>query len=1099
MTKITDQAARDAALNPRQSFIVQAPAGSGKTELLTQRFLSLLSTVNHPEEIVAVTFTRKAAGEMHARIIQALQSGLAAEPEQAHAKVTWQLAQRVLAHSKQQQWDVLKNPNRLRVTTIDSLCASITRQLPVTASFGSQPTISDNADFLYQKAANNLLLSLADNHDWQSALKALLLHVDNQQQRLQQLFVNLLQKRDQWLPYIIHPDRTLLKSQLESGLKHAIDESLEKIIQHLSADQQQTLLELSHFAAEQVQTVDSESKIIACLSITHFPAANWQSFSDWQALAELLLTKKGEVRKRLDKRCGFPAASAASNAEQKQCFKQQKERMTTLLDSIREHEDLVQALSCLCYLPPASYSEKQWDILHHLMDLLPILVAHLSLVFRQYASVDFTEISSKALQALGHCENPSEIALRLDYQIKHILIDEFQDTSHTQYQLLESLTAGWQIDDDKTLFLVGDPMQSIYRFRQAQVGLFLRAIEHGINQLPLTFLQLNSNFRSQANVVDWLNTYFSRIFPANNDLTAGAVSYSPSFAAKPDTGHCSHYFLTPDKTSEAQHIIDIIKSKLEHTDEDIAILVKARSHLQCIVPLLKQENIAFSAVDIDYLANNTVIQDLWSLTQALFFPADRLAWYSILRAPWAGIPLADCLKIHLYKPQQVLWQNLQGDLSSLDLSDQTITRLTHFINVIKQAFAQRYRLPLRDWIEQTWLQLGGKACLTDQQSLTDVAAFFDCLEKNEVAGRLLDVDNFADQLSRLYASTPGESRVKVMTIHKAKGLEFDNVILPGLEQTPAVQSSALMLWTERVTTHNSEDLILAPIKASDEEHDPIYQYVKTLEQQKERFELARLLYVAITRAKSACFFFATVDPEKTDFTPGKSSFLQLLWPHLQHEFVNNRLPASDIQLHNKQLAPNTILRLPLECYSQLPVIETPACHASVSYQFNDDAKRIIGIVLHECLQYLPVSQEWSSFTVCKQLIAQRLRSHGLSVIELTSACQQIHAALNNVLHDEKAHWIFSADHQHIQAELAITSHIDDQLKQLIIDRTFIDNEQTRWIIDYKTTENTDPTLHQDQLNQYAKAMQQQQRLTTYCGLYYPLTSTWHQWQFELLS
>jgi ATP-dependent exoDNAse (exonuclease V) beta subunit len=130
---ISDAAARSAALDPRRSFIVQAPAGSGKTELLTQRYLRLLGTVESPEQILAITFTRKAAAEMRARILQSLQSADAPPPESAHKRSTWELARAVRAVDAERGWQLMQHPARLRIQTIDALNASLARRLPVIA------------------------------------------------------------------------------------------------------------------------------------------------------------------------------------------------------------------------------------------------------------------------------------------------------------------------------------------------------------------------------------------------------------------------------------------------------------------------------------------------------------------------------------------------------------------------------------------------------------------------------------------------------------------------------------------------------------------------------------------------------------------------------------------------------------------------------------------------------------------------------------------------------------------------------------------------------------------------------------------------------
>ena len=111
----------------------------------------------------------------------------------------------------------------------------------------------------------------------------------------------------------------------------------------------------------------------------------------------------------------------------------------------------------------------------------------------------------------------------MDYQIKHILIDEFQDTSYSQFNLIERLIEGWQQGDGKTMFLVGDPMQSIYKFRESQVGIFLNVSQNGIGSLKLKPLKLEANFRSSKSIVETNNEIFSRIFPQKDDLVKGAI------------------------------------------------------------------------------------------------------------------------------------------------------------------------------------------------------------------------------------------------------------------------------------------------------------------------------------------------------------------------------------------------------------------------------------------------------------------------------------------------------------------------------------------------------------------------------------------------
>jgi len=247
---IKDQHQRDAALDPTQSFIVQAPAGSGKTTLLTQRMLVLLAQAEKsPEEIIAITFTRKSAREMQTRIIDALQAAQNPAPTTPAALHTWQLAKKVLERDKQLQWDLLKNPNRLRIQTIDSLCLQLVQQAPVLSRCDPTPHIAENASEYYLQAAHHLLKSLNEKVPWLPALENVLLQLDNQHERAAQLFASLLAQRDQWLPFLFNTHK---RKTLEENLAQIITQTLEHAKKTLPENIQTPLHSVIHFAATHV-------------------------------------------------------------------------------------------------------------------------------------------------------------------------------------------------------------------------------------------------------------------------------------------------------------------------------------------------------------------------------------------------------------------------------------------------------------------------------------------------------------------------------------------------------------------------------------------------------------------------------------------------------------------------------------------------------------------------------------------------------------------------------------------------------------------------------------------------------------------------------
>ena len=197
----------------------------------------------------------------------------------------------------------------------------------------------------------------------------------------------------------------------------------------------------------------------------------------------MLLTRGGGWRRRITVAEGFPPGKGEAQA--------MKSRLQSVIAELAGIEGLQQRLAAVDTLPEMARGSGSWQLLVHLSRLLPRLAAELLLVFQRHGAVDHTQVALSALQALGEDDAPTELALRLDYLIEHILVDEFQDTSVNQYELLHCLTRGWgeynatHPEAPRTLMIVGDGMQSIYGFRGANIGLFLKARSEGFNGVSL--------------------------------------------------------------------------------------------------------------------------------------------------------------------------------------------------------------------------------------------------------------------------------------------------------------------------------------------------------------------------------------------------------------------------------------------------------------------------------------------------------------------------------------------------------------------------------------------------------------------------------------
>lgn len=1095
---IIDQEFRNRALDPQKSFIVQAPAGSGKTELLTQRFLQLLSQVEKPEEIVAITFTRKAAGEMRSRILQALISAQSeTSPSSEHQKKTRELAKTALIRDQQLQWNIIQNPNRLRVLTIDALCASICAQTPLLSQLGGQANICEEAFQFYRRATQEFLKNNSHAPEVIDKIESLLLHLDNRVFQLEELFTRILAKREQWLPHVMNYTFSpkTLKSHLENALEEVRQEVIAKVEGLFSDELKMRVLHFLRFSQEQLQEALAPN-----LDFQQKPN-NPCNFTIWTAIANLLLTQAGTFRKSVTKTQGFPPKHPM------------KIEFEGLLAFFSEDENLRLALYDIIQCPPNQFNDTQWEILEALFILLPHLCAQLQLVFAEHSVLDFVELNLRARFALGTEEEPTDLALYLDHKIQHLLIDEFQDTSMTQYQLIEKLIAGWTKEDGRTLFLVGDPMQSIYRFREANVGLFLQAQTQGLGQIPLEFLPLRCNFRSETKIVDWLNSHFPSIFPGSSDITSGAVPYSPAQSTKASSEYSGVFFQAcADEKEEALSVLEKIQHlQRENPEKTIAILVRSRSQLHSILPVLNQHSIPFHAVEIESLETRPEIQDLFTLTSALLHFADRLSWFALLRTPFCGLRLADLHRIALKSQDSCIWEALLqlGDEKNAELSADGLLRVQRVGSILKWSLEQKGRISLSALVEGTWRGLAGPSVLSDPNELTNAKVFFQTLAKLEQSSRSISISQMRDQLKKLSATPkmPGNSSIQVMTIHKSKGLEFDHVILPGLAKTTAQDPSQILLWSERVNARGKRDLLLAPIKSSEEDCDPIYAYLRQIEKNKSQNELTRLLYVAITRAKCSVHCLAPIKmhAEKADkiFTPPKNSFLSLLWSAFSKEQNSLRPLTQENIMQSRDLSGNEAQNLPsvslfkrLILSKETDVLEGRLLTLSGERledgltRFKPHYPAIIGSLIHLALEKYSLGQIRPEAYWRNQAM-----NLGLPLSQFPYAYTQIQLALHNIQNDEKGRWILQ-HRANAASELAISTREGERLLPLIVDRSFCDENGVRWIIDYKTSvPNNEPLEHffeaeakryRPQLEQYAEAFAKMEARPIRLALYFPL-------------
>ncbi len=971
-----DHSERVRALDAEKSVLVKAPAGSGKTDLLTRRFLRLLSMVDEPGQIVAITFTKAAAAEMRNRILAELESAADGADETAEQDpegeiATARLARRALERSEQAGWKLIDLPAQLRIMTIDAFCRELALQQPLLSGLGGGLEIAGQPKELYRRAARRTLFAIGKaDAELREAIEALLTWRDNSWQDVENQLVEMLDKRDRWMRGFVldrEPDWEELRERLERPFEQAVREALTRLSELLDAvpDAREEILKLARFACVE----SGKRSPLELAEIAEIPAAPFSDDLDsaretYELVTSFLLTKQANWRsvKGLTLHEGFPATPSG---------KAGKIRFGELISKLGAVEGLCDALGFALSLPPARYTDDDWRIVRACFAVLRRASAELKVVFAETGTADYTEVAQIAAEVLNGEEGiPSEGALAAADNIKHLLVDEFQDTSRKQHRLLERLIAAWPSREGRTCFVVGDPMQSIYLFREADAELFGRVEQLGLefeDDLPLKFdaVQLTANFRTAPPLVMALNATFEEVFRADD---GSGVQFASSEAARSERNLVwedaqgprmeLHLEFVPgsrggpnadrDRRKEEREaaqekqtaqIVELIarqgsrieQSRAEGLKYRVAVLGRTKKALRGIAAGLREAGVPFRAIDLEQLKDRPEVMDALALGRALMNGEDRVAWLGVLRAPWCGLALEDLHALTSGDDEELIRMPVpellteRVNLLSAD-GEMRVERLRRALESVPALRFARPTTQLGTWLEQMWLRVGGAACVNQEQraNLDLLWQTLDGLPEGEqdFVGAALDA-----ALETLHA-TPDPSvdaacGVQLMTIHASKGLEFEVVIVPELQASTRKAKSEMLSWLERGVLAPEEadeptELLIAPFQSKGEERGKAKEWVDHVHHERERQEMRRVLYVAATRAREELHFFAR--PEYKQAADGfelcdpQESLLQTAWPAFEAEIEQQFAAWKDAQAGSlEQLAAQaaTVIEMPL--------------------------------------------------------------------------------------------------------------------------------------------------------------------------------------------
>jgi ATP-dependent exoDNAse (exonuclease V) beta subunit len=561
------------------------------------------------------------------------------------------------------------------------------------------------------------------------------------------------------------------------------------------------------------------------------------------------------------------------------------------------------------------------------------------------------------------------------------------------------------------------------------------------------------------------------------------------------------------------------------------------------------------------------VQDLLALTHALSHPADRLAWLACLRAPWCGLTLADLhalagtdtqdasdekeaaqIQQELFpetaprsEPQtrapgavdaRTLWERLHDGVTLARLSEDGHRRLARLREVFGRAMEDRLRSLLRERVENAWLALGGPACVVDDTDLEDAEIYLDYLEECEEAGDLADPPAFERGLAELYALPDLHAAAEdpqVLTIHKAKGLEFDTVIVPGLGSGTGRDERKLFIWLDRpvLEAGGRSRLLIAPINPTGSDEDATYEYIRRLDREKESHEEARLLYVAATRAKKHLHLLGDVSlethaKEPAPRTPRKGSLLAKLWPAVESEFIAAAHSSPLLSEEGSGRSPGggeainqDLRRLPADW--KLPDLppaavrsappDRPREQETIEFSWAGETARRVGAVVHRWLQRIAEDElrgwDRKRLETMREPFRRELAVCGVHEAELEAATARVATALGNMLEDPRGRWLLGPQSES-RNEYRLTAVIDEERRTLIIDRTFLDPDGKRWIVDYKTSSHEGADVeaflerekerYRAQLERYAAVLSDSRGVGL--SLYFPLLGGWRAWEGE---
>ncbi len=1097
------------AANPHINATVTASAGSGKTYMLVTRILRLLLSGAEPGSILALTFTRKAAAEMQQRLAERLYQ-LATANDQ---KLTSLLQELELGDEYREAARALYEHHQycdfpVRTLTFHSFCQDLLARFPLEADIPPGFELLESSALLMQQARealyNEATLDMQGNLS--SHLQSLNLACGSLFS-LDQALNSFIHHRSDWWAYTDGQPEPLTfacqqlaqQLQIEPGADPLADFFNDIFIQQLKT------------FTRQLESLGGKTNLRFVEQLHHWLENRNTDPAGFQQIRDCFLKKDGDP------------------------YSQGRKDSKTLRNKLKDDADDFLELNDYIVAKIHNVNEQIrrqqcYELNRYWYSCGLAYLNHYQTIKRQQRLLDFTDLEWQSYKLLQDSDNAMWVQYKLDQQIQHLLIDEFQDTNPTQWQLLLPLLeemASTENEKPRSVFLVGDEKQSIYSFRRAKPELQQQATEWLQTNLQAESFPLNKSWRSSPAIIETVNAIFSQqeftqrlpgfsTHQTHHQSLPGRVEILPLWKAEDlqleetdaNTDYRNPLLQPRDEPRithqlEAEYIAQHIKQLVENRTpviendharalnyNDIFILVRKRQHVEEYEQALRQENIPYLGTNRNTFLDCLEIEDMLALLDTLLTPFNNLALAQVLKSPIFDASDDELQQIALLDNEKHWFERIL-QLAKDAQQDSSIERAARLLSSWR---GLADKIPVHDLLDRIFDE--GDVLARYQKSTP--AALQGRVQANLVqflelaldldSGRYPSLLHFIDYLRSLHATSsdaPDEApvetrqpRVRIMTIHASKGLEAPVVYLADAitAQKNRDALSCMIDWPV-----NKKQPLRFQLIPRSQQQDEISKALCSQQQQVREREDANLYYVAITRARQYLFISACQGqrgPFNDWYTPAKKALQALTdnteneTPSFTHGNCQSLVAEADTPQSTENCEVDVALRKPLPaCFASDRLIAPSRAESAENYFSNTDNDQDAqqrGIAIHRMLELLC---EGKTLTEIKQQLQTELSIDTLNYSEWIAIAQ------SNFKHPDLQH-IFNPANATCFNECPVYFNHHSQAAFGIIDRVIVDNNRVI-LIDYKTHQHAQPdTLQQlaenyhPQMTMYSSACQQ---------------------------